>query len=144
MFTVPAVFSKDFDPICKLVSTDLLTNQYHRLCKEIFGSVYFENKVRYKTWMPHYDCFERQLSFKTEEARREAAGKTYYENMISCEARTKKSNQGIAYYISRAYRHHEVFVYNVDRSTRIETVYLENLSINVNVIEEPLGFEDVE
>lgn len=61
--------------------------------------------------------------------------------MIRCDTAVKNTLVGVSLYISRAYRPNQVFVYVKVPPGRI---FLDNLSFNVSVTDEPIGFDDVE
>lgn len=138
---------KRLDPVCKLMSPNFSINQSRRLCLEIFESAYFKNKELSKyshTPWTNFDCYKRRVSFRTEKAIKESAGKFYKEIVVPCELRLMSSVRHIAFYVSRAYRRNEVFLYRVDTSNGVEKMYLEGLINNVGVVDEPVGFDDVE
>jgi hypothetical protein len=143
-----AATSSGLDPVCKLTSRDLSANQSSRLCVEILSSAHFEDRIEYPKPLISFTCYELEVSFRTEEGMRRAAGNSYREFMIRCESTLRNSHaEKISIFISRAYRRNQVFVYSPDSDGAergVEKVHLENLSINVAVVDEPIHIEDVE
>lgn len=137
--------TEDLDPICKLVSGNILLNQSYRLCVEVLRSSYFKDMIKYPIPWLDRQCRRKQVSFRTEEGIKEANGKSYYEFMVRCNSTIYESFYKVSFYISRAYTRNEVFVYSVRNEDRgDEVLYLENLSVNVGVVNEPIAFDDVE
>lgn len=91
-----------------------------------------------------YLGFEKEVSFRTEEALVQSAGESYRERMMICFLRTIDFNIPTSVYISRAYESNQVFVYSQDFLD--QKIYLENLVVNVSIVHEPLSFnfDDVE
>ena len=85
----------------------------------------------------------REISFKTADGIKEAAGKTYHERMTSCVCRALDPDEDVAsFYLSRAYISDHVLVYTKRNSDG--KIYLENLSTNVNIVDEINSFDFVE
>jgi hypothetical protein len=102
----------------------------------VLGSAYFQGKFAYLSKVHRRDeCYYQEVSFQTSDAKREAArtGK-YYEWMIYCKAQTVGSNTEAHFYVSRAYKSYEMFVYRA--VTPSYAIYLENLSTNVSIVDD--------
>ena len=115
------------------------TSQWNRICVSVLGSMYFKTKIKYAQSAHNEDpCQYIEVTFRTAEAKRvlEMAPQNYYEWMIVCEAKkvTTTDEEGIHFFISRAYASNQVFVYSADYKNGV--VYLENLSTNVSVIDD--------
>lgn len=135
----------DLDPLCKLISKSILENQHYRLCVALFRSSYFKDKFAYPILENRYReirCYETVISFKTEEAIRQAADNIYSERMTKCRTVSLDTNAEVSLYVSRAYITHQVFLYRRDPSD--QKIYLENLTVDLNLITDYNFFDDVE
>lgn len=134
---------KDLDPICKLISSE--THQHYRICVAVHRSSHFKDKLKYPPLTTN-PCFEREVSFKTVQGIKEAAGKPHYERMLLCSSEYAHGQVGgkrfSHLYISRAYRSNEVFVYLYDHTDK--KIYLENFSTNIAIVDELNSFDFVE
>ena len=119
------------DPICEIVTSDLRQNQYHRLCVQVLTSSDFEGKIEYPRTFRSFECFNNEVSFKTDAALERMVGdQTYREFMIRCNSTIKDTLKEVSFYVSRAYKPNQVFVYASDNLGRIS---LKNLSTNLGV-----------
>lgn len=125
------------DPICQIVApSDSPHNQWSRLCASALGSLYFRMKIRYPQPATNGNpCHRLEVSFRTEQARKELRNisEKYYEWMTPCKARDVYTDKEVYFFISRAYVSNQVFIYDVGDS--FGTVYLENLSTHISVID---------
>ena len=105
-------------------------------------SSYFRGKIRYPGQVA-YSCDEREISFRTRDARNKAGKKSYRERMIHCHTGYVKPQEGEnLLYVSRAYKSNEIFAYSYNPSDA--KYYLENLSTDVSIIDELNSFDFVE
>ena len=80
----------------------------------------------------------KEISFRTEPARRKAGRRSYYERVTRCDSKTHvnadSGGEQDLLYVSRAYLSNAMFVYHhVFTDGRI---YLKNLSTNVGIVDE--------
>jgi len=111
----------------------------------VYRSSYFKDEVDRQRHSPH-PCYKKEVSFRTPEAMKQAADRSYHEQMSLCfstHGRPLQSQKHESFlYISRAYRSNQVFVYRQDRED--ERIYLENLSYNISIFDELNSFDFVE
>lgn len=127
------------DPICQMtINENGSNNQWLRLCKSALGSLYFKTIVKHpKKWEGEAPCILKEVSFRTDDARKQVENKPmrYYEWMVPCTAKKVGTDEEVHYFISRAYASNQVFVYGQNTNESEETVYLKNLSRNISVVE---------
>ena len=131
--------------MCKLLSRneDDPENQHSRLCSAVSRSSDFINKVRYPFAASTHSCFFRKVSFQTQNAKKEEAGVAYYELMTLCNLSWIDRRESDRFlYISRAYKSNAIFVYRDAPSPG--KIYLHNLSINIDIVDELNSFDFVE
>lgn len=104
-----------------------------RLCAIVLMSSYFKEKVKYLREKQPVSCTKRYISFRTVNARDEVAGKLYFEFMAQCDVVMVNGTDGF-YFISRAYNSNQVFVYSYNNPDG--KLYIENLSTNVNIVDD--------
>jgi hypothetical protein len=99
----------------------------------VLNSLYFRDKIRYSPKSDFiYGCKKMEVSFRTEDAIANANDKYYEEWMLWCLAESIESDTQTEYFVSRAYRPNNVFVFTRDYSSR--EMYLENLSSGISVV----------
>lgn len=143
LFSTVKSIDVHIDPLCKQITAGTPGNQHHRLCVAVCRSSYFKNQIDY----PHiitYPCYKEEVSFRTEEGMKKAAGKSYVEQMTRCHSMISgfPEIEDASIYISRAYLSNTVFVYR--RDSNDGKIYLENLSVNISVVDELNSFDFVE
>lgn len=122
-----------------MISDELfdLNDQHYRLCVAVLGSFSYKKLIKY----PERDvwpCWTKRISFRTPEGKKEAADGAYFERVTLCHSTYVNSDLGeMVLYISRGYESNRIFVYrhNVD-----DSIYLENLSTNIDVVEDNYYF----
>ena len=125
------------DPLCQLISSSEVDNQYSRICVKALTSSYFRHKLKYvRNVKKENKCRYQEVSFQKEYTN-EAAPEKYYKWMLICTATDMKLSTELKFYISRAYDIDSVFIYKLWKEGEEEKVYLENLSTNFSIKDTP-------
>lgn len=89
-------------------------------------------------------CHQNVISFRTDDGKREAAGRSFHEIMVRCDISTIFGVQK-EFYISRAYTPNQVFVYScITDSSGQKKIYPENLSLDISIVHDRYNFGNVE
>lgn len=131
-------------PLCEL--TDAAR---YRLCGLIFNSEYFDGRIKFpatNSVPKNFDCEEKEVSFRSADARKQAVGEHYQESMLLCHVSSDNYAEDVdtsikkiwnEYFVSRAYNNdsknalssNDVFVYRQET----DGIYLVNAFTNVRL-----------
>ena len=116
------------------------------MCLAVAKSTQFKDiSLEYPDKDPDF-CYVHEVSFKRtrdEEKGAESAPRSFYERLLPCRfPKVWPRNEEAIFYISRAYRSNQVFVYSRDPESR--KIYPRNISTDVDIVDELNIFDFVE
>jgi len=82
-----------------------------------------------------------KISFYKDDSKTEDDGIIYEEWMMGCMVKRMFTENNITYWLSRAYRSNQLFVYKYDFQR--DKIFIDNLSVNVRLVRDEIDSEDV-